>query len=109
MKSSSNPAVPVPDQIGTFARGGVPVRRTPIALARLFFQICTTAAAEVLAPAGLTPLQFGALVYLSRKTGAPDIDQSGLATRLGIDRASTSALVDELEAMGLLERRVNSA
>ena len=85
------------------------MRRTPIALARLFFQICTTAAAEPLAPSGLTPLQFGALVYLSRETGEPDIDQSGLAARLGIDRASTTALVDELEAIGLLERRVNSS
>jgi DNA-binding MarR family transcriptional regulator len=96
-------------QIGTFACGGAPVRRTPIGLARLFFQICTTAAAEPLSQAGLTPLQFGALVYLSRETGEPDIDQNGLAARLGIDRASTSALVDELEAKGLLERRVNSA
>jgi DNA-binding MarR family transcriptional regulator len=109
MKSSNNSAVAAPDQVGTFASGGVPMRRTPIGLARLFFQICTAAAADALAQAGLTPLQFGALVYLSRETGEPDIDQSGLAARLGIDRASTSALVDELEAMGLVERRVNSA
>jgi DNA-binding MarR family transcriptional regulator len=109
MTVSSKTVLPAAAQIGIFTSGGVPVRRTPIGLARLFFQICTTAAAEPLARAGLTPLQFGALVYLSREIGEPDIDQSGLAARLAIDRASTSALVDELEAMGLLERRVNSA
>jgi DNA-binding MarR family transcriptional regulator len=87
----------------------VPVRRTPISLARRFFQICTAAAAEAIAGDGLTPQQLGVLAYLNRQTGEPDIDQNGLAARLGIDRASTSALVDDLEAMGLVERRVNGA
>jgi DNA-binding MarR family transcriptional regulator len=109
MKPSGNSSFPAPADIGTFSSGGAPVRRTPIGLARLFFQICTAAAAEPLAVTGLTPLQFGALVYLSRETGEPDIEQNGLAARLGIDRASTSALIDELEASGFVERRVNSA
>src|SRR5262245_10751103 len=93
----------------TFMSGGVPVRRTPISLARRFFQICTGASAEAIAGDGLTPLQLGVLAYLNPQTGEPDIDQNGLAARLGIDRASTSALVDDLEAMGLVERRVNGA
>jgi hypothetical protein len=79
MKSPGNHSFPELADIGTFSSGGVPVRRTPIGLARLFFQICSAAAAEPLATTGLTPLQFGALVYLSRETGEPDIDQNGLA------------------------------
>jgi len=83
-----------------------PVRRVPMALARRFFQICTTATAEALTGKDLTPLQYAVLAYL---IGEPDIDQSGLAARLGIDRNTTSVLVDELEAKGLLTRRVNGA
>jgi DNA-binding MarR family transcriptional regulator len=77
-----------------------------MALARRFFQICTTATAEALAGKDLTPLQYAVLAYL---IGEPDIDQSGLAARLGIDRNTTSVLVDELEKKGLLARRVNGA
>ena len=54
-------------------------------------------------------MQFGSLVYLSRVTGEPEIDQSGLAARLGIVRANVSEIVKELEAKGLLEPRVNGA
>jgi DNA-binding MarR family transcriptional regulator len=42
-------------------------------------------------------------------TGEPDIDQNGLAARLGIDRARVSQLLDEIDAMGLVDRRVNGA
>jgi DNA-binding MarR family transcriptional regulator len=83
------------------------VRRIPIALARRFFQICNTAAAVSLADTELTPLQFAVMAYLNSDVGQPDIDQNSLAARLGIDRASASQLVDQLEAKGLLERRVN--
>ena len=93
----------------TFNSGGVPVRRIPLSLARRFFQICTAAVAEGCAAEGLTPLQGGVLAYLNKIDGEPDIDQNRLAARLGIDRASTSQLVDELAAMGLVERRVNDA
>jgi DNA-binding MarR family transcriptional regulator len=108
-RSVPKPDHPTPTEIGTFASGGVPVRRSPIGLARRYFQICNTAAAEALSGTGLTPLQFGTLGYLSSVTGMPDIDQNGLAARLGIDRASTSQLVEELVGMGLVERRVNDA
>ena len=100
---------PKPVDGRTFSSGGVPVRRSPIALATRFAQICVAAAAETSAREGLTPLQGGVLAYLNKIDGEPDIDQNGLAARLGIDRASTSQHVDELEAMGLVERRVNSA
>lgn len=106
---SANPDNPAATEIGTFASGGVPVRRVLISLARRLFQVCATAAAGTLEETGLTTVQFGALVYLSKETGQPDIDQNGLAARLGIDRASTSQLVEELVRMGLVDRRVNGA
>jgi DNA-binding MarR family transcriptional regulator len=107
--ASARPDRPTLSAGGTFMSGGVPVRRSPIALARRFFQICTAASAEAIARDGLTPQQLGVLAYLNKQTGEPDIDQNGLAARLGIDRASTTALLDDLEAMGLVERRVNGA
>jgi len=84
-----------------------PVRRVPIALARRFFQICTAAAAECTAEADLTPQEFAVMAYVNKVVGEPDIDQRGLAARLGIDHAHTSLLIDRLEQRGLLERRVN--
>ncbi len=105
---SARPDGPATDS-GALASEGVPGRRIPIALARHFFQIFVAATAEGLAREGLTNLQFGALVELSRVTGEPDIDQNSLAARMCIDRASTSQLLEELEAMGLVERRVNGA
>src|SRR5262245_29412296 len=84
----------------------VPVRRVLIALARRLFQVCTTATAEVLGSEDLTPLQYGVLGYLN---GEPEIDQSELAARLGVDRNNASLLVDQLEKKRLLERHVNGA
>src|SRR5262245_57625864 len=94
-----------PGPLVTFQRPVPAVRRVPLALARRFFQICTAAAAESVAPAGLTPLEFAVLAYVNKVVGEPDIDQSMLAARLGIDRNSTSQLVERLESKGLLERR----
>ena len=86
-----------------------PVHRIPNALARRFFQICTAATAAVVEGAGLTPLEFAVMAYLNSTIGQPDIDQSSLASRLGIDRNNTSLLVSSLEKKGLLERRVSGA
>ena len=47
------------------------------------------------------------MAYLNKKFGEPDIDQNGLAARLGVDRNTTSLLVDRLEEKGLLERRIS--
>jgi DNA-binding MarR family transcriptional regulator len=90
-----------------FGRAVPPVRRVPLALARRFFQICTGAAAESVGDADLTPLEFAVLAYVNERVGEPDIDQSSLAERLGVDRNNTSLLVDRLEAKGLLDRRVS--
>jgi DNA-binding MarR family transcriptional regulator len=102
---ASNSARPKPPLV-EFKRAVPPVRRVLIALARRLYQICTTAVADALAKEDLTPLQYAALAYIE---GEPDIDQNGLAARLGIDRNSTSLLVEQLEVKGLIERRVNGA
>jgi DNA-binding MarR family transcriptional regulator len=90
-------------------RDGPPVRRIPLALARRFFQICTGASAAAVTEADLTPLEFAVMAYVNSTDGEPDIDQSALAARLGVDRNSTSLLVGSLESKGLLERRVSDA
>jgi DNA-binding MarR family transcriptional regulator len=85
----------------------LPVRRTPISLARRLHQICTAAVAGSLVGEELTPLELGVLAYLNRVTGEPDIDQNGLAARLGVDRSHASLLVEKLVSRRLVERRIN--
>jgi DNA-binding MarR family transcriptional regulator len=87
-------------------KSGVPIKRIATPLARRFAQICMAAIADMAAEAGLTPLQYAALTYLFDE---PDIDQNGLAARLGVDRTSAGQLVDQMESQGLVERRVNGA
>jgi len=89
-----------------FERTVPPVRRVLMALARRLFQICTTATAEVLAADDLTPLQYAVMAYIE---GEPDLDQNGLAARLGVDRNNASLLVEQLETRRLIARRVNGA
>lgn len=96
--------VPVTVMLGPDAP---PVRRAPASLARRFYHICMTMIADCVAPAGLTPLQFALMSYLNKQNGEPGIDQSGLAARLGVDRNNASLLVEQLEQMGLLNRRVS--
>lgn len=88
---------------------GAPVRRIPLALARRFFQICTTASAEAVESADLTPLEFAVLAYANAVDGEPDLDQTALAGRLGVDRNTTSLLVGSLEAKRLVKRRFSDA
>jgi DNA-binding MarR family transcriptional regulator len=81
----------------------------PTAIARRFHQICVAKTSEVVSEAGLTPLQYGVLVHLSKLTGKPGIDQNSLADRLNVDRNTASLLVEELVKAGLVERQVNGA
>jgi DNA-binding MarR family transcriptional regulator len=92
----------------TLENAAPPVRRVPLALARRFFQICTVAAAQSLAEANLTPLEFAVMAYVNKSVGEPGIDQTALAARMGIDRNNTSLLVSQLVAKGLLEARINA-
>jgi DNA-binding MarR family transcriptional regulator len=88
---------------------GAPVRRVPFALARRFEQICTTACAEAVEGAGLTPLEFALMAYINPADGEPDLDQSALSGRLGVDRNSTSLLIAGLERKRLVTRRPSPA
>ena len=93
----STPAVP--DSI-------VP-HRVPFPLARLFQQICATVIAETLAEEEITsPTRYPALACIQ---DLPGIDQARLAALTSMDRASAGQLVDELEALGFVERRINGA
>ena len=85
-------------------KSGAPIRRTPAALARRFAQICLAVVAESLAGEDVTPLQYAALAHLNDE---PDIDQNGLAARLGVEQSHGSLLVEQLVVAGLVERRVN--
>src|SRR5436853_1919496 len=84
-----------------------PIRRVPLALARRFFQICNAVGADAVAEAGLTPLEFAVMAYANSLDGEPDLDQRGLADRVGVDRNTTSLLVRSLEAKGILEQRIS--
>src|SRR5262245_28475235 len=81
----------------------------PTAIARRFHQICVARTSDLVSSAGLTPLQYGVMLHLSRTTGLPGIEQNGLAERINVDRNTASLLVEQLVNKGLLERRVNGA
>src|SRR5262249_5202858 len=72
-----------------------PVRRSPTALARRFYQICLTMQATGLVATNLTPLQYGVIAFLNKQDGEPGIDQNGLAERMGIERSHVSLLVED--------------
>jgi hypothetical protein len=57
-------------------------------------QICTSVVAEALAGQDLTPLEYALLANLNDD---PDVDQIGIAGRLGIDRNSAGNLIRRLE------------
>ena len=59
--------------------------------------------------AGLTPLQYGVLIHLSKVTGKPGIEQNSLAGRINVDRNTASLLAEQLVKKGLVQRRVNGA
>jgi DNA-binding MarR family transcriptional regulator len=89
-----------------FRHGGSQICRVPVSLSRRFYQICLAASAEVAGRDGLTATQFGVLTCLYDE---PGLDQNALTARLGIDRSHTSELLFELEANGLLERKISTA
>ena len=90
----------------TSKRTQIPIRLAPMPLARRFIQICTTAMANSLDGEELTPIQYGVLAYV---WGEPDVDQIGLAGRVGVDRTNIGLLIEQLETKGLIARRVSEA
>jgi DNA-binding MarR family transcriptional regulator len=82
--------------------------RSPIALARRFYQIATavTAAVHDHEKTGLQHPEFGLMVRIH---DTPGLDQSSLAEWMTLDRTTISTLVFRLEQQGLIERAVNGA
>jgi DNA-binding MarR family transcriptional regulator len=82
--------------------------RSPIALARRFFQITTAVTAEVHdhEKTGLRHPEFGLMVRIH---DTPGLDQNSLADWMTLDRTTISTLVFRLEQQGLIERAVNGA
>jgi MarR family transcriptional regulator, temperature-dependent positive regulator of motility len=78
--------------------------RVPAHLARRFHQVCVGAVAEAIEPAGITPGEYAVLVAI---VDLPGLDQHQLAVSLGIDPVSAGQRIDQLEAMGLVDRRVH--
>jgi DNA-binding MarR family transcriptional regulator len=62
-----------------------------------------TSLADQLAPFGVTPARATALVFIALHEGC---DQMALGRALGINRASTMKVVNELVAIGAVERRL---
>jgi MarR family transcriptional regulator, lower aerobic nicotinate degradation pathway regulator len=79
------------------------------AAVRRLHQICFARSCAVVGKRGLTPLQYGVMVYLSEKSGSPGIEQSVLADRLNIDRNTASAVVEQMVKLGVVSREVNGA
>jgi DNA-binding MarR family transcriptional regulator len=80
--------------------------RRPLYLSRHFQQICTAMIAESLMGEELTPLHWTALACVDR---SPGIDQRRLAEAVGIVPVNAGQIVDQLETMGLVDRRTNGA
>jgi DNA-binding MarR family transcriptional regulator len=80
--------------------------RIPSYLARRFQQICAAIITESLAKDGLTQLQFAVIACLK---DMPGIDQRTLAAALGIVPVNVGQILDQLQAMGIVERRMNGA
>jgi len=80
--------------------------RRPLYLSRHFQQICTAIIAESLIGEELTPLYWTVLACIDR---SPSIDQRSLAEAVGIVPVNAGQVVDQLEGMGLVDRRMNGA
>ena len=105
---------PAPRAARTLASASPRIAKTPwhgipTAIARRFHQVCVARTSELMSPAGLTPLQYGAMLHVSKTTGLPGIEQNSLAERINVDRNTASLLVEQLVKKGLLERQVNGA
>jgi DNA-binding MarR family transcriptional regulator len=63
--------------------------------------------AEVIAPTGMTPAEYGLLAAVDDGPGL--FDQRRLAATLGIDAVTAGQMIDRLETAGWIERRMDPA
>jgi DNA-binding MarR family transcriptional regulator len=107
------PIAPGKTEIGTarssVGPGAPPWHGIAAAAARRFHQICAAQVATVVGEHGLTPLQYGALIHLSRVAEGTGLEQNILATRLNVDRNTASVVVEQLVKLGLAARQINGA
>ena len=107
-RSSADPApsraFPIP--LVKSASGAPPLPRRASPLARRFQQICAAMIAEALAGEEVVQLEYGTLLCIEIE---PGIDQRRLAEAMGIDPSNASLIVDRLQSLELIERRVNGA
>ena len=68
-------------------------------------QQVTRRARQLLAPHGVTPVQYAVLKALSEADGASGAE---LGARLVLDSASVTGVADRLETLGLVERRADA-
>jgi MarR family transcriptional regulator, temperature-dependent positive regulator of motility len=79
--------------------------RVPFALSRRLQLICNTVLAELLAQEAVSaPLAYHALSLVE---DFPGIDQRHLATLMGVDRTNVGQIIDDLEAKGMIGRRIS--
>lgn len=83
-----------------------PFWHVPAYLVRRLQLICTAVVAEAVEGDNLSMLQWVVLAHIDEM---PDIDQSRLAELVSIDKTNTGRLIDQLELLGFVERRANSA
>jgi len=106
MRARPGPAVPT-SPTPTAPAVVPPLYRRHIGhLARRFDQVCHGLITEAVAADGLTRLQFATLTVVA---DMPGIDQRRLAHALGVVPVNAGQMVSELEAMGLVDRRMNGA
>lgn len=79
---------------GLFRRPGFLVRRLHQIYVALYLQECEAF--------GTTPVQSSVLQVLLLR---PGLDQAALAAEIGVDRTTTSGVLNRLERRGLVERR----
>lgn len=81
----------------------------PMAIARRFHQICSARTSEVVSEFGVTPLQYAAMLHLSRIAGSSGIEQNVLADTLNVDRNTASLLVAQLVKRDIVVQQVKGA
>src|SRR5918997_5778429 len=99
-------APPMPDQSSSRPGGMPPAYRAPTHLSRRFFQVCQALGHDAFRPFGFEMRHGGVFVVLSHE---PGVDQRRLADALGRDQTTTGQMVDDLVALGLVERRPSPA
>jgi DNA-binding MarR family transcriptional regulator len=96
----------MPDQSSSRPGGMPPAYRAPTHLSRRFFQVCQALGHDAFRPFGFEMRHGGVFVVLSHE---PGVDQRRLADALGRDQTTTGQMVDDLVALGLVERRPSPA